>query len=167
MVSVEQILDMMKMVVVNWGDNMNNKGFMMAEVVVVASVVLVTLVSFYSSYNKIISLYNKRVDYYDVDTLYELANIRDNNLDDLLFNEKNNISGNVIFYVNKDSVKNKIINTDDINPTFKDYIEYLSTSIDFDNMKINDFDVENILIMEKCTGTDNCKYAYLEVLNDV
>ena len=36
---------------------MNNKGFMMAEVVVVSAVIIVTLVTLYVSYNKIFSLY--------------------------------------------------------------------------------------------------------------
>ena len=58
---------------------MNNKGFMMAELVVVSAIVLVALSGLYVSYNKIFSIYNKRINYYDVATLYELGNIRDNN----------------------------------------------------------------------------------------
>ena len=44
---------------------MNNKGFMMAEVIVVASIILIAMVGLYASYNKIFSLYNQRMDYYD------------------------------------------------------------------------------------------------------
>ena len=58
---------------------MNNKGFMMAEVIVVASIILVALVGFYSLYTGVISEYNTRLDYYDVNTLYELADFRNNN----------------------------------------------------------------------------------------
>ena len=140
---------------------MNNKGFMMAEVVVVASIILVTLVGFYTSYNKIIAIYNKRIDYYDVATLYELGNIRDNKLSELTIDSKNDITGDIVYYVNKDKVKNKEIDTSGINPTFSDYIDYLSTSLDYDSLTSDG--VTNILIMENCSGADDCKYAYLEV----
>ena len=42
---------------------LNKKGFMMAEVVVVSSVILIILTTLYISYNKIISLYETRLDY--------------------------------------------------------------------------------------------------------
>lgn len=144
---------------------MNNKGFMMAEVVVVSAIILVTLVGLYSSYSKIFSLYNQRVDYYDVTTLYELANIRNYSLDTLTVGS-NNVDGDIIFFVDKNDVKNKNINTDSLNQTFKDYLDYLSTSVDFDSLKIGESEVTNILIMENCSDENNCKYAYLEVLGD-
>lgn len=137
---------------------MNNKGFMMAEVVVVASIVLVTLVGFYTSYNKIISLYNKRVDYYDVATLYELANIRNNYEEEIekagstgcVINE----NGRQVYYVDVVEITD-MINYSGVSPTFKDYFEFLNTSLEVDT--------ESILVMERCLDEDNCKYAYLEV----
>ena len=56
---------------------MNNKGFMMAEVVVVSAIVMLTIVGLYQSYNKIYSAYNTRIDYYDSTTLYRLGYYRD------------------------------------------------------------------------------------------
>lgn len=147
---------------------MNNKGFMMAEVIVVSAVVMVTLVGLYTSYNKIFSLYNQRLNYYDVATLYELSHIRDNNINNVLgtVNSYERINDDVIvYYVNKDNVKDKTIDTTGLNKTFKEYLEYLSTSLDFNNMKIMGENVDNILIMEKCVDASDCKYAYLEVLN--
>lgn len=146
---------------------MNNKGFMMAEVVVVASIVLVTLVGFYTSYNKIISIYNQRIKYYDVTTLYKLANIRENHLSELTLNSTKTISGNNVYYVDKNKVKDKSINVSGLNQTFKDYLDYLSTSLDFNNMKVGSKGVTNILILENCITTDDCRYAYLEVPDDV
>lgn len=139
---------------------MNNKGFMMAEVVVVSSIILVVLTAFYTSYNKIISIYNQRLNYYDVATLYKLADYRDNSLSDNPQNGLNNGSdGEKIYYVNKNTIKNNDLNDPDINQTFKDYLSYLSTSLDFDSLP------NKLLVMEKCDsdGTSNCKYAYLEV----
>ena len=157
---------------------MNNKGFMMAEVVVVASIVLVTMVGLYTSYNKIFSLYNQRVNYYDVATLYELGTFKESHLpketgnvpitlsDDVF--EDDNIYNRTIYYVTMNQLKNfdednTLIDTDKQNTTFNDYINYLSTSIMFDNADYND--VKNFLVIEKCEKEkeDNCKYAYLEV----
>ncbi|MCI6847349.1 MAG: hypothetical protein MR835_00630, partial [Erysipelotrichaceae bacterium] len=57
---------------------LNKKGFMMAEVIVVSSIVLITLTSLYMSYNKIYSTYKKRINYYDVSIIYDLDQIRRN-----------------------------------------------------------------------------------------
>ena len=55
------------------GDKMNRKGFMMAEVVVVSAIVLMTLTTLYVSYNKIYATYQKRINYYDITSLYRLG----------------------------------------------------------------------------------------------
>ena len=147
---------------------MNNKGFMMAEVVVVASIVIVTLVGFYTSYNKIISLYNQRVDYYDVDTLYRLAKVRDENFYSLCYDYYDSdvcfesVSGNLgddVYYLSNG------VNLSSIgasNQTFKDYLSYLSSSEkNFSGGTVQFTD--GVLIMENCYDDNNCKYAYLEV----
>lgn len=146
---------------------MNNKGFMMAEVVVVSSIVLVTLVALYASYNKIIAAYNQRVDYYDVTTLYKLANFRDTSLSNISPSSTNPVKDEnheIIYYVEKNIIKDNNLSVS--NQTFKDYLEYLSTSLDFDNLEIRGRQVDYILVMERCIDEDedNCKYAYLEVL---
>jgi hypothetical protein len=56
---------------------LNKKGFMMAEVVVVSSVVLIILTTLFISYNKIFSLYESRLSYEDTNLLYALAYYRD------------------------------------------------------------------------------------------
>lgn len=142
---------------------MNNKGFMMAEVVVVSSIIIVALVAFYTSYNKIISLYNQRLDYYDVRTLYELASVREkNNVDGKLKDEysgkkiTNGVdSGRIVYIVSKNKIND--LKSKGIKQTFKDYIDYLSSS------KGTNFDTDKILVMERCISNDDCKYAYLEV----
>lgn len=137
---------------------MNRKGFMMAEVVVVSAIVLVTLVSFYVSYNKIITLYNQRIDYYDVTTLYELASVRDNISDYSEYSSKSSIINEEykkVYYI-----KNTDLNNIDVsNQTFKDYLKYIEDSVSFET--------DYVLVMEKCLNgdIDNCKYAYLEVFD--
>ena len=142
---------------------MNNKGFMLAEVVVVSAVILTALSVFYINYNKIISLYNERINYYDPTTLYELAKYRDDHFTDssfgisileikkLMGNENGNGKSIYLLHSNqlaKLNVKNK---------TFQKYKNYLINII---KHKSN-----YILVMENCDSNKmNCKYAYLDVL---
>lgn len=137
---------------------MNNKGFMMAEVIVVAAVILVTMVGLYASYNKVFTVYNQRVDYYDVTTLYELGSIREKYKDELssigstgtVLNEDNR----QVYYVDVIEITD-MVDDNNLNLTFRDYLKFLSTSLEVST--------DSILVMEKCIDSDNCKYAYLEV----
>ena len=93
-----------------------------------------------------------------------MGHIRDNKLNELNLNSKKNLSGDIIYYIDKNKVKEKTIDTSGINKTYVDYIKYLSTSIDYNSLTNNN--VSNILIMENCKDQDNCKYAYLEVFDN-
>ena len=83
----------------------NVKGFMMAELVVVGSIVLTTLVGLYTSFNKIYSTYDVRLSYYDVVTLYRLGYYRDilikNNLVNDVIENFNDTTSIVNIYDNK------------------------------------------------------------------
>ena len=178
---------------------LNKKGFMMAELVIVSAIILVTLVSLYTSYNKIYSIYKSRVDYYDVATLYRVGYYRDilNEYDlmddamnkaasdkivniyyDALFNgmfssipsyvnpsyEEDSV---FLVYNNKNEIDGSIFGGINVNPTFKDYVDYLKNSIDFSNF-------EYMLIMERCNldssgneNMDSCNYSYLEIFSNV
>lgn len=138
---------------------MNNKGFMMAEVIVVSAVILIALTTFYVSYNKVISLYNERLNYYDPTTLYELAKYRDDNYKTLAAGRFDKVSDSdkaIYFIKGKD-----LYALTPTNETFKKYIDYLKNKLDF----TGDNSYKHILVMENCDGEKtNCKYAYLEVL---
>lgn len=156
---------------------MNNKGFMMAEVVVVAAIILVFMTGVYVSYNKIFTEYNKRVDYYDVTTLYKLDNykydlIKKNKYSSAV-TESNGSNGFVdiskyitletndsvyLIHNNKQNIKSSIASSSSFaeNATFKDYITFLSGSVSLTEWKY-------VMVMERCITKDNCKYAYLEV----
>lgn len=153
---------------------LDKKGFMMAEVVVVSAVVLIFLASLYVSYNALYSKYKSRVTYYDSVALYQLAYYRDSLVDNhqigtilqdaknsgikkiddtgsdtsvfMIYNNKNNLTGN------------ELNNIDNIHITYKDYIGYLSSSVDLT-------DSDYVMVMEKCNSEneDDCKYAYLKV----
>ncbi len=50
--------------------NKNRKGFMLAELIITATVIIGAMVGLYASYNRIYSLYKKRNNYYHVDGVY-------------------------------------------------------------------------------------------------
>ena len=157
----------------------NNKGFMMAEVVVVSSIVLIFLTTIFTSYNKIYKTYVERISYYDVVTLYRLAYYRDNLIEtgvtdtniknkmNKYIKDANNaveITDNVktgdkviLIKNNKANVSSSSIGSINIHPTFKDYLDDLKTSVAL-NAK------NYVMVMERCENdVNNCKYAYLKI----
>ena len=141
---------------------LNKKGFMMAEVIVVSSIVLITLTSLYISYNKIYSTYKKRINYYDVSIIYDLDQIRWNTaIDEPTNNTKIDSESNTTVYAipltaNKITETNLSQENTTFNTTFNEYLEYLKNSITVNNCNY-------ILVMEKCDeAKKGCKYGYLE-----
>lgn len=150
---------------------MNNKGFMMAEVIIVSAIVLTLLTTVYISFSKLYTLYLTRIDYYDVVSLYELAYYRDvliekEKMQDNLNRAKDGAiditrasddTYKVLLVNNKKSndIKSKVSSLG-ISNKFSDYIDYLSQS---------DFLVNTnyVMVMERCINQDICKYTYLEV----
>lgn len=55
----------------------NNRGFMMVEVVVVAAIILGVLTGIYTSYGKVFNRYTEILDYLNIDGVYKLASYRD------------------------------------------------------------------------------------------
>ena len=142
---------------------LNKKGFMMAEVIVVSSIVLITLTSLYISYNKIYSTYKKRINYYDVSIIYDLDQIRRNEVINTPVNtkiEKYSKSNTTVYAIPLPITDNKITDLSQenttFNTTFNEYLKYLKNSITVNNCNY-------ILVMEKCDEANKgCKYGYLE-----
>lgn len=150
---------------------MNNKGFMMAEVIVVSSVILIAMAFYYVNYNQLVSSYNRRLDYYDVRSLYELADYRNDNLpvsssvSEIPSTYKKLSTSGTSFtnlYLVKGNQLDKLIDGEsgDLNKTFIAYLDYLIRSVDFSL----DNSYKYIYVSEKCNSLNNCKYAYLEVM---
>ena len=53
----------------------SNKGFMLVEVVIVATVVLTTMTFLYTSINKLYNNYKVRNSYYNIDAMYATKEI--------------------------------------------------------------------------------------------
>ncbi len=70
----------------------NNKGFMLVEVIITSAIIIGAMVSLYVSFNRLYIVYNERGKYYDVDGLYAAKVVEDYLIDELVIN--NLISGN-------------------------------------------------------------------------
>lgn len=131
---------------------MNNKGFMMAEVVITCSIVVITLVGLFTSYNRMYVKYQERTNYYNVDnsyacnylknilieegilyantsSYYQVDNISDNKITYL--KNSYDIESAIVIDLTKENDITKVI-TDDMNTTYKEYIKYLSNNIIYD-----------------------------------
>lgn len=154
----------------------NNKGFMMAEVIVTCSIVVVTLVGLFTSYSKAYLRYKERSNYYNVDNAYACNYLKDlliennilynntasyyyisstaNNDIDVLFNNYNITNAIVVDLSQTNNIKGLI--TDTMNNTYKDYLKYLNNSIIYDLTK-----EKYLLIIErKKVVNDTTNYYY-------
>lgn len=152
---------------------LNCKGFMMAEVIIVSTVILSTLVGLYTIFNKMYIVYTERSYYYNIDAVYAGESIYNyfissNKLvsilkkDELKSNNgnykivtKNNqtttcngiddtdicnglysaykIKNAIIFPYNSTALSPTNSNNSSFDVRFKDYLDYLSTSLNFDD----------------------------------
>lgn len=163
------------------GDKMklNRKGFMLAEVVVSASVVAVVLVTMYIGINRMTAAYDKRNRYYDLDAQQVAMVVNDtirNNGSDVTFDNrgilpseqissnysetkelfdlyKNNLkyNNNVYIVKNKDGFNN--IKNSNINQSFKDYIDYFVSKTSFDE------EYSYFIVVELEKGSDYYYYT--------
>lgn len=167
---------------------LNCKGFMMAEVIIVSTVILSTLVGLYTIFNKMYIVYTERSYYYNVDCVYvgksiyeylvsssqfvsilNSDNFNNNNNYNLITKENDSYKCNgledticqglgntykiknaIIFPYNKD-VLSSYSNNSSFDVRLKDYLDYLSTSLNFDD------DFSYIIIVE----LENGDYQYL------
>lgn len=163
---------------------LDRKGFMLAEVVVVSVVIATVLVTLFAGLNNISSAYETRNIYYDVDSLYAAMEINDillrNNAIDTLKNsdsgvallDQNYVTEYMDFYsvstgynisssyfVTYNSEKLSLLKGENINKTFKDYIDYLSGNLDFSE----DYDYIIIVERENNNDYDDCYYYALKL----
>lgn len=154
---------------------LNNKGFMLAEVIISASVIIVTLVSLYAGFARVYKAYEIRSTYYDADSVYALKTISDYFIDEMVFNSYISSINNTNKYVEfkkNESPSNKIdafINKMIENYNFKhfyltrynsDYLESIE-SISSDLKEYIDF-----LDSDKVIDNTNYKYIFISETND-
>ena len=142
---------------------LNRKGFMLAEVVIVAVMISSILVSLYISVSRMANAYDKRNRYYDIEAMYSAIEINnylvrenlietitaDGNLQTVLDQGVlNDFAGllNLIardrwlinaYYVSYDQTRfNSFKSSNESNEVFSEYLDYLSDQLNFnDNYK--------------------------------
>ena len=155
---------------------LNKKGFMLAEVVIVASVIAGILITLYISLNRVAAAYDKRNRYYDIDAMYVAMEINDiliddgsldyyanSNYVDLLHNQENqgvdffgefydSESGYLlreVYYIRANEQSLNDLNNFTSDVYLKDYTSYLK-----DNIEFNDYDYLILVEIEKANEDD-------------
>lgn len=164
---------------------LNNKGFMLVEVIIVTVVVATIMTSLYVLFNRVYNNYELKETYTNVDAIYALKTIEDFLIDEMKLNAWlkgntreikcddmsdvnycNNIFSqyniNRVFFVKLSDSSNEVPSLpNDVNQTFKDYITYLNNAITFGD------DTNYILVTETYENSSDKnilnKYAYLEI----
>lgn len=94
----------------------NNKGFMLAEVVIVSTVIVTTLVALYASSSKLSILYEERSRYYNIDGIYAIKSIvnyllGDNKLNNILTSDSFN-NNSYIYLIEKNDCNSDFLGND-------------------------------------------------------
>lgn len=159
---------------------LGKKGFMLAEVVVVALTITVILVTAFTGLNRVSKVYDKRNKYYDINAEYfaiEANNIliRNGNINTLISNNSSvevtsNVSDIISAYPSTNYTRIKVYfspynqskidtlsNINGVNQTFKDYVTYINGHFDYEE------DYTYVIIAEMCRTQDDCNYYGLKV----
>lgn len=163
----------------------NNKGFMLAEVVITSTIVLTTMVSLYATFNKLYNIYKIRESYYNIDGMYAIKGVVNNLLDESGDNNFNTILLKLdngerfvdvvdvsscdflkisygikhVYIVNYDSGRvNSLINIKGMNQTFKDYLEYINKHYDWQTDKY-----KYLVLMEYGSDTNGLYYSSMGI----
>lgn len=187
---------------------LNCKGFMMAEVIIVSTVILGTLVGLYTIFNKMYIVYTERSYYYNVDAVYAgesiykylvssdkfvdaLKNIKKQDSEPVASRnykiiEKteeipkcNDIEENIckglsttyeiknatIFPYNSTAVNKDNSNVSGFDVRFKDYLDYLNTSLNFTEKDENDEEKQkfNYIIIVELENGDYQYFGYYRI----
>lgn len=154
-----------------------NKGFTMAEVVVVSVIVAVTLVTLYTGTNRVTTAFNLRNRYHDLDCLNLAIAVNNKLIEDGTINRiiEGTPSENLSEYVEgiqnlyQDYNSGNGVNTyfiknnngpdtsgiGNVKKTTEDYFNYLKKNYDEEN--------NYYIVSEICTTKDNCFYYGLGV----
>lgn len=155
----------------------NNKGFMLAEVVIVSAVLITTLVSLYAGFAKVYKAYEERSSFFDTDSIYALKSIEDTLIDEGLFNNIINEinTSNYVSYLAENLTDDSYINSY-LKELLGNYnIEYFYIT-KYDNASLTtiiESDANNIIfndflkhLQKNLTFDNNYNYIFLSKTKD-
>ena len=165
----------------------NNKGFMLAEVVITSTVVMTAMISLYFTFNKIYARYNTLTTYKNVDGMYAIENIIDNMISDentntninKIISSSNNVkiidnsqckispdycainqqAYNIqnMYIIKKDNTIINNLKNTVTNNTFKDYLTYISKYYNFES------NLNNHLVIIEYKDGEEYNYSSIEL----
>lgn len=126
----------------------NNRGFMLAEVIIVSSIIVTVLVTMYTGLNRLFIKYDELSRYFNVDAIYMAKNVEDylidtykikglidesagysdiKNMDDI----GNIIGGNTekLYFIGNYNTGFDNLKTSSSDTYFKDYVDYVKNDI--------------------------------------
>ncbi len=151
----------------------NNKGFMLAEVVVVSVVIAMILVTSFTGLNRVSRGFETRNNYYDIDSEYLAIEANNYFIQNGKINswvqsgeskeiDISNIGSTYVDYYS--SIKGYFSLYNDVkvgaltgNQTLLDYVKYFNGHYDFNE------EYTYVIITEMCKTIDDCKYYGLRV----
>ncbi len=154
---------------------LNKKGFMMAEVIITCSIVVIALVSLFTSYNKTHLRYKERRNYYNIDNAYACNYLKEELIENNIlytntasyYEVSSGLSDNITALINaynisgawvidlsqNSNIENLIPN---VNNTYKDYLKYLNNSIIYDLTQ----DKYLLIVERRVVVNDTTNYYY-------
>ena len=168
---------------------LSNKGFMLAEVVIVASVISTVLVFLFISINRMSNAYDTRNRYYDIDAMYAAMAVNDylirNNLIETIDtsgeltsvleqSDYNELEEQLlylydgvfisVYYVSYHPNDLALLNSSITNKrALNDYLDYLSDNLDFEN---EEYEYLIIVELRNETDLDDARFYTLKVKGD-
>lgn len=137
--------------------NINNKGFMLAEVIIVSAVIFTTLVGLYKGFSNTYKAYETKNSYYDSKTIYALKNMENFLIDEMILNK--NITNNTNKYI-------EITDNLDTNQYHKTFINKFITEYNIKSIYILQFDKSALTKLKANTKVDNDFDKYIDYIID-
>ena len=133
----------------------NNKGFMLAELVIVSAVVIGTMVALYTGFNKASINYKERSKYYSIDCLYAGQTIKNLLIDEFKLTDLLNNTEN---YIDINEYGKSVGESSD----FNQYCQAVYKRYNIDKMYLVKYNKENINLLKQ--NNDVALEKYLNIL---
>lgn len=133
----------------------NNKGFMLAELVIVSAVVIATMVALYTGFNKASINYKERSKYYSIDCLYAGQTIKNLLIDEFKLTDLLNNTENYIDI-------NEYCKSVGESSAFNQYCQAVYKRYNIDKMYLVKYNKENINLLKQ--NNDVALEKYLNIL---
>lgn len=143
----------------------NNKGFMLAEVIVTSTIIVTAMIGFYSSFNKLYTKYNEKNKYYNIDSIYATKFVLNSLLED---NYLNTLINKIFYIKNYEYIIKDGVSQESVLPT--ENIEIYNNIRKFykiENMIIVEYDKKIILTKLKESEKNNLNETFKEYIDYV